>query len=106
QISAVAADLVRQPAEVLKVAICHHPLVEVPHGPMTGRVVGGPEGAKRLAEAGFDLILSGHVHTPFAFPLPFADGRTYSVGAATLSLRERGAPAGYSCIEADAETIR
>jgi hypothetical protein len=45
------------------------------------------------------------VHTPFAFPLPFADGRTYTVGAATLSLRERGAPAGFNVIETDAETI-
>src|SRR6201994_1920909 len=93
QARAVAADLSRQPPEVLKVAICHHPLVEVPHGPMTGRVIGGPAGAQLMAGAGVDLILSAHVHPPFAFALPFADGRTYSVGAATLSLRERGTPA-------------
>jgi 3',5'-cyclic AMP phosphodiesterase CpdA len=105
QARAVAADLARQPAGVLKVAVCHHPLVEVPHGPMTGRVIGGPAGAKLLAEAGCDLILSGHVHTPFAFALPIADGRTYSVGAATLSLRERGTPAGLNVIEADGECI-
>ena len=105
QARAVAADLARQPQGVLKVAVCHHPLVEVPHGPMTGRVIGGPAGAQLMAEAGVDLILSGHVHTPFAFALPFADGRTYSVGAATLSLRERGTPAGLNVIEADAERI-
>ena len=105
QAAAVAADLSSQAEGVLKVAICHHPLVEVPHGAMTARVVGGPAGAQVLAEAGVDLILSGHVHTPFAFPLPFADKRTYSVGAATLSLRERGTPAGLNVIEADEETI-
>jgi 3',5'-cyclic AMP phosphodiesterase CpdA len=105
QARAVAADLARQPRDALKVAICHHPLVEVPDGPMTGRVIGGPAGAELMAEAGVDLILSGHVHTPFAFPLPFADGRTYSVGAATLSLRERGTPAGLNVIEADAQCI-
>jgi 3',5'-cyclic AMP phosphodiesterase CpdA len=106
QAEAVAADLSRQPAETLKVAICHHPLVEVPDGPMTGRVIGGAAGARRLAEAGCDLILSGHVHTPFAFPVPYGDGRTYSIGAATLSLRERGTPAGLNVIEAEPGCIR
>jgi 3',5'-cyclic AMP phosphodiesterase CpdA len=106
QARAVAADLAKAPSGVLRVAVCHHPLVEVPHGPMTGRVIGGPAGAKQLAEAGVDLILSGHVHTPFCFALPFADERTYSVGAATLSLRERGTPAGFNVIEAEADCIR
>jgi 3',5'-cyclic AMP phosphodiesterase CpdA len=105
QANAVAADLAAQPQDALRIAVCHHPLVEVPDGPMTGRVTGGAEGARVLAEAGVDLILSGHVHTPFAFPLPFADGRTYSVGAATLSLRERGTPAGFNVIEADEESV-
>ena len=105
QARAVAADLARTPSGTLKVAVCHHPLVEVPHGPMTGRVIGGPAGAKLLAEAGVDLILSGHVHTPFAFPLPYADGLTWSVGAATLSLRERGTPAGFNVIEAEPDGV-
>lgn len=106
QARAVAADLAKAPPGTLRVAVCHHPLVEVPHGPMTGRVIGGAAGAKLLAEAGVDLILSGHVHTPFAFPLPFGDERTYSVGAATLSLRERGTAAGFNVIEAEPGCIR
>jgi 3',5'-cyclic AMP phosphodiesterase CpdA len=106
QARAVAADLAKAASGILKVAVCHHPLVEVPHGPMTGRVIGGPAGAKLLAEARVDLILSGHVHTPFAFALPFGDGRTYSVGAATLSLRERGTPAGFNVIETEPDCIR
>ena len=103
---ALCKRLNRTASSDLKVAVCHHPLMEVTGGPMTGRVRGGPEAARILAEGGADLILTGHVHTPFAHPLPFADGRTYTAGAATLSMRERGAPAGYSCIEADEETIR
>ncbi len=105
QARAVAADLAEAPAGALRVAVCHHPLVEVPDGPMTGRVIGGPAGARLMAEAGGDLILSGHVHTPFAFPLPFADGLTWSVGAATLSLRERGTPAGFNVIEAGPQNV-
>jgi hypothetical protein len=73
---------------------------------MTGRVAGGPAGARLLVEAGVDLILSGHVHTPFVFALPIGDGLTWSAGAATLSLRERGAPTGFNVIDADDEAIR
>ncbi len=90
----------------LKVLVCHHPLVEVTHGPMTGRVWGGRRAARILAEAGADLILTGHVHMPFAHAMPFGDGRTYNVGASTLSLRERGSPAGFNVIEADAAQIQ
>ncbi len=90
----------------VRVAICHHPLMEVTGGPMTGRVWGGAEASRILAEGGADLILTGHVHMPFAHPLPFADERTYAVGASTLSLRERGCPAGYNLIEVDGECIR
>jgi hypothetical protein len=90
---------------VLRVALCHHPLSEVTGGPMTGEVHGGLDAATILAEAGVDVILTGHVHTPFALPLPIADRRTYSVGAATLSLRERGAPAGFNVVSWEDECI-
>ena len=90
----------------LRVALCHHPLMEVTGGPMTGRVWGGVEASRIIAEGGADLILTGHVHMPFAHPLPFSDGRTYAVGASTLSLRERGCPAGFNVIEVDEACIR
>jgi 3',5'-cyclic AMP phosphodiesterase CpdA len=106
QADAVVNDLAATAAGLLKVAVCHHPLVEAPDQPMSARVIGGPQGACRMAEAGVDMILTGHVHTAFAFPLPFGDRHTYSVGAATLSLRERGAPPGFNVIETDADTIR
>ena len=92
--------------DALKVAICHHPLMEVTGGPMSGLVWGGAAAARLLAEGGADLILTGHVHMPFAHPLAFADGRSYSVGASTLSLRERGSPAGFNLIEADDTQIQ
>ena len=92
--------------EGLKVVICHHPLMEVTGGPMTGRVWGGAAASRVLAEGGVDLILTGHVHAPFGHPLPFGDGRTYAVGASTLSLRERGVPAGFNVIEVDEADIR
>lgn len=100
-----AASVLRA-AQGLRVVICHHPLMEVTGGPMTGLVWGGVEGSEILSRAQADLVLTGHVHMPFAHALPFGDGRTYAVGASTLSLRERGGPAGFNVIETDARRIR
>jgi hypothetical protein len=74
--------------------------------PMTARVWGGADAARAFSESRVDLVLSGHVHAPFALPYPFADARTYAVGCGTLSVRERGVAASFNLIEADAEAIR
>ena len=101
----VTRQLAQAPAGTLRVALCHHPLVEITGGPMTARVRGGRACAAILAKGEVDLVLSGHIHTPFALALPCHDERTYTIGAATLSLRERGAPAGFNLIEADDQTV-
>ncbi|MBV8684758.1 MAG: metallophosphoesterase [Caulobacteraceae bacterium] len=90
----------------LGVVACHHPLAEMVGGPMTARVRGGERAARRFCEGRVDLILTGHIHAPFAMALPHADGLTYAVGAGTLSVRERGAPAGFNVIESAEETIK
>ena len=101
-----ACELLADAGSALRVVICHHPLMEVTGGPMTGAVWGGREATRVLSEGGVDLILTGHVHMPFAHATPFGDRRTYNVGASTLSLRERGVPAGFNVIEAEPECIR
>jgi 3',5'-cyclic AMP phosphodiesterase CpdA len=93
-------------AGALRVIACHHPLAEMVGGPMTARVRGGERAARAFCEGGVDLILTGHIHAPFAMALPHGDGFTYAVGAGTLSLRERSAPAGFNIIEADQAEIR
>ena len=93
-------------AQALRILVCHHPLLEMIGGPMTGRVWGGPAAAQRFAQAGVDLVLTGHIHAPFAWPYPFGDARTYGIGAGTLSLRERGVPPGFNLIEADETQVR
>jgi 3',5'-cyclic AMP phosphodiesterase CpdA len=100
------ATLAGRPHGALAVVACHHPLAEMVGGPMTARVRGGERAAQQFCEGGVDLILTGHIHAPFAMALPHGDGRTYAVGAGTLSVRERGAPAGFNLIEADADAIR
>lgn len=110
----ISRDQVRQavslldsaPADRLRLVALHHPLTEMIAGPMTAKVWGGVDAARAFSEARVDLVLSGHVHAPFALPYPFADERTYAVGCGTLSVRERGVAASFNMIEADAEAIR
>ena len=85
----------------LRVVACHHPLIEAIGAPVTGGVRRGHAAAERMAEAGVDLIVTGHVHNPFAVPLPFGDQRTYAVGGGTLSARLRGTPPSINTISID-----
>lgn len=85
----------------LRIVACHHPLMEVVGGPMTGNVWGGKAAAEAFCAAEVDLVLTGHVHTPFVHPYPFGDQRTYAVGAGTLSIRERGVAASFNCIDVE-----
>ena len=98
-------EFVAAPRTALKIVSCHHPLVEALDTPVTGGVHRGEDAARLLTRGGTDLILTGHVHNPFASAMKFADEKTYAVGAGTLSHRLRGTPASFNCITADEETI-
>ena len=87
------------PPDELRLIGCHHPLMEVAGSPVTGDVHRGQPAARIFCEGGVDLILTGHVHTPFAVALPFCDEKTYAVGASTLSRRTRGAPPGFNLLQ-------
>lgn len=101
-----AADaLAGAPEGALRVLACHHPLIEMIGGPMTGEVKRGEAAAKIFAAAGVDLVVSGHVHVPFALPIALGDKCSYAVGCGTLSQRERGAPPGFNCIAWDEAEI-
>ncbi len=100
-LDAAIGRLQAAPLESLRVFVCHHPLVEVTGGPMTGEVKRGHHAAERLCQGEVDLIMSGHIHAPFATLLPFGDGKTLATGASTLSVRERGAAPGFNLLEVD-----
>lgn len=106
QVAAAVAWFGDSHPECIRIVTCHHPLTEMIGGPMTARVWGGPAAARDFAEAKVDLVLSGHIHAPFLWPYAFGDGKTYAVGAGTLSTRERGAPASFNVIEIEGAAIR
>lgn len=101
-----AAEALRQaPPGALRILACHHPLIEMIGTPMSGDVKRGDAAALIFAEAGVDLIMTGHVHVPFALPIALADSCSYAVGCGTLSERERGAPPSFNQVEWDAHEI-
>ncbi|HWF01615.1 MAG TPA: metallophosphoesterase [Caulobacteraceae bacterium] len=89
----------------IRILACHHPLAEMIGGPMTARVRGGERAARAFCAGGVDLVLTGHIHAPFAMAFPHADARTYAIGAGTLSVRERGAPAGFNLIVVEPDSV-
>lgn len=105
QVAGAIQALAAAPARALKLVACHHPLIEMIGGPMSGQVRGGHDAAVAFSEAAVDLVLTGHVHAPFALPYPGGDGKTWAVGASTLSIRERGAPIGFNGIEIADDTV-
>lgn len=106
QVEAAATWFDEVSDECFRIVVCHHPLVEMIGGPMTARVWNGEAAAHAFADARVDLVLSGHIHAPFAWPYPFGDGKTYAVGAGTLSIRERGVPPGFNVVEIEKAAIR
>lgn len=102
QVAEALTWFAQAPADALRIVVCHHPLTEMIGGPMTGKVWRGEAAAQAFAEAGVDLVLSGHIHAPFTWPYGYGDGHTYAAGAGTLSVRERGVPPGFNLIETDA----
>ncbi|HEX8570615.1 MAG TPA: metallophosphoesterase [Caulobacteraceae bacterium] len=90
----------------LRVIVCHHPLMEVLGEPITGEVTRGRAAATVLNRHAIDVVMTGHLHVPFAATFPCGDERTHCVGASTLSLRERGVPIGFNVVEAEDDVIR
>jgi len=101
-----AAEALRQaPVGALRILACHHPLIEMIGTPMTGDVKRGDAAAEIFAEAGVDLITTGHVHVPFALPIDLSDRCSYAIGCGTLSHRERGTPPSFNEIVWDKNQI-
>jgi 3',5'-cyclic AMP phosphodiesterase CpdA len=96
----------QSPTSAVRTIVCHHPLVIPPGAPIKTRTRGGPEAATIMAEGGVDLVLTGHLHRPFVLQLPGGDGKTWSVGAGTLSERQRGDPASFTVLTREGGDVR
>ena len=98
QAQAAAARLGQMRKGAVRIVVCHHPLLVPAGAPIKTSTRGGPEAAEIFAHLGVDLVLTGHLHRPFAQAFPFGDRHTWSIGCGTLSQRQRGTPASFSVL--------
>jgi 3',5'-cyclic AMP phosphodiesterase CpdA len=92
---AALTQLAGKPAGTVALVACHHPLVRTGftgHGDTEG----GAEALARLAAAGADAVLSGHVHDAFDVAHHDAGRVVRLIGAGTLSERLRTTPPSFN----------
>jgi 3',5'-cyclic AMP phosphodiesterase CpdA len=102
QVTQLAARIARAPRDDLRVLVLHHPLLLTREGRHRGLVGGASSALPRLANAGLDLALGGHVHLPYA---GLAQRVVVAHAATGVSNRLVGAPNGFNLIDADAHSI-
>jgi len=95
QTAIAAAELQRAKPGALRIVISHHPLDWPNDAPIKGITRGGVRGLRKLADAGAELFLSGHLH--FASARPF-ETRALSIVSGTLSQRLRHEPCAFTVI--------
>lgn len=81
-----------------KIVACHHPLLG-PEDEGKNPTVGGDWAFSALAEAGAEMVLSGHIHKPTDMMRARGNRQMRMVGAGTLSTRLRGAEPSYNVLK-------
>ena len=82
----------------------HHPLIDIGLTEPT-RTHGGAVALERLAAAGADAVLTGHVHYPFDTPVERAGRTVRLIGAGTLSKRLRHSPPAFNELRIDGRRL-
>lgn len=83
--------------ERVKLVACHHPLLP-DKDESANPTINGDAAFARLAEAGADAVLTGHVHVPFDMDRSRGNRSMRMIGAGTLSTRLRGADPSYNVV--------
>ncbi|WP_082702507.1 metallophosphoesterase family protein [Pseudacidovorax intermedius] len=93
QIERIAHRLATASPAQLRVVMVHQPVAVTRPEDHENLLHGREAALARWAEAGVDLVLGGHIHLPFAVPLPQAGGAWAVQAGTALSSRVRsGAP--------------
>ena len=94
-LAAALAMIEAAPKDHVVLVAAHHPLLDLGLAEPT-RTHGGAAALERLAAAGADAVLTGHVHYPFDTPVERAGRTVRLIGAGTLSKRLRHAPPAFN----------
>jgi 3',5'-cyclic AMP phosphodiesterase CpdA len=103
RLDTAASTLAGQRGGRLGIVASHHPYHQHPSDLVRSRTFGGPAAFERLATAGMDLLLHGHLHrTAYRCFATTAGKNACELCASTaLSNRERGGPAAYNIIDVE-----
>ncbi len=97
-LDAALRRLASQSGQGLRLVTCHHPLIEA-DTEATASTRGGREALAALAQAGADVVLSGHVHDAFDLQVEAGGRMIRMIGAGTLSRRLRATAPSYNRLE-------
>jgi len=87
------------------IIFCHHPFTHLKDADRRTRTRSGEDASARLAGSPFQLLMTGHVHTPHAERVHSGKHSYLAVSAGTLSHRLRLAPPSYNVLEIAAEGV-
>ncbi|HEU0045291.1 metallophosphoesterase [Sphingomonas sp.] len=99
-LAAAVRQIAAAPKDHLILVAAHHPLLDIGLTEAT-RTHGGAAALEKLAAAGADAVLTGHVHYPFDTPVERAGRTVRMIGAGTLSKRLRHSPPAFNEIRAE-----
>lgn len=102
QTAVAAAEMQRAAPGALRIVVTHHPLDWPNDAPIKGHTRGGVRALRKLADAGAELFLSGHLH--FASARLF-ETRALQVTSGTLSQRVRHEPCAFTVIRRPAPRV-
>jgi 3',5'-cyclic AMP phosphodiesterase CpdA len=102
QVERLARRLESSSPADLRVLVLHHPLLLTAAGRHRGLVGGAAPALRRLARAGLDLALGGHVHLPYAGQV---NGVVVAHAGTGVSDRLVGVANGFNVVHADRTSI-
>lgn len=92
-------ELAALPPATVRIVVAHHPLAASPRLGREPEARGGRSALVRLARAGVDLVLSGHLHQGFWIRLDLTNGAPVVLhSGTTTSSRGRGAERGRNSL--------